>query len=229
MSRVTHRAPIGGAEYSSSKDLGKLGEQRSMNVERRDPELGRENRTVIDPGLQRCGPVDVGMFDEHLAEVAAPPPADLARFYLSHTNRRAFATEGPTFACIKITLHHSSVSVAIPNTPSSNRPAPRSLTPQSVLSGKRGPRLAISQSEHLDEGRGRTPIQPTTVPASILTKTQKMVNSSTRQRAGVPQGFDIEPARISNQDAWGTIIGPRLRVSASARLAPRLSPKQVGV
>jgi hypothetical protein len=228
ISRVTHRAPIGGAEDSLPEDLRKLGKQRFMNVKRGHPELGRESCTVIHPGLQRCGPVDVGVFDEYLAEVAAPPPADLARFYLSHRNPRAFATEGPTFACIKITLHHSSVSVAIPNTPSSSRPAPRSLTSRSVLSGERGPRVAISQSEHLDKGRDRMSIELTTVSASILTKTQKMVDRSTCQKAGAPQGFDIEPARISNQDACGTIIGAGLRVSASVRFVPRLSPKQTG-
>ena len=52
-------------------------------------------------------------------------------------------------------------------------------------------------------------IELTTVSSSIRTKTQKMVNRSTCQKVGAPQGFDIEPARISNQDACGTIIRSR--------------------
>ena len=71
---------------SLSEDLGKLSEQRPMDIQCGELELGRKYRTVIDPGLQRCRAVDVGVFDEHIADVRAPPPADLPGCYPCHTN-----------------------------------------------------------------------------------------------------------------------------------------------
>jgi len=53
---------------SLPEDLGKLREQRSVDIQRGEFELSRKYRTVINPGLQRCRTVDVSVFDEHIAD-----------------------------------------------------------------------------------------------------------------------------------------------------------------
>lgn len=153
-----HGAPDGGAGHSSSEDLRKLSEQRSVNIQRRDPELGRKYGAVIDPGLQSCGPVDVGVLNEHLAEVAAPLPTDLPGCYPCHTN--GAATEGPTatciikiapvpFSCFGRDTYHSVIEThTAVETPRTARP-----TPRSVLSGKHRPRLTRSRSDRVGDGR----------------------------------------------------------------------------
>jgi len=62
-----------------------------MNVQRGDPELRRECRTMIDPRFQRGGTIDVSMLDQHLADLRASQLADLPGFYLGQRSGSTFA------------------------------------------------------------------------------------------------------------------------------------------
>ena len=69
-----------------------------MNIQRRNPELGRKCRAVIDPGLQRCGPIHACMLHKHLPKLGASQPASLPRFYVARSKPSGCArgTRSPT-------------------------------------------------------------------------------------------------------------------------------------
>jgi hypothetical protein len=82
-----------------------------MNIQRGDPELRRKCPTVIDPGVQRCGTIDVSMLDSHLADLTAVQPADLPGFYLGERSVSTFALGKLRFICV--IKAHSAVPFSI--------------------------------------------------------------------------------------------------------------------
>jgi hypothetical protein len=67
----------------SPEDLRELCEQRSVNIQRRGPELVRKDGTMIDPSFQRCGAIDVRMPDQDLPDLTAAQDAGLPSSYLA--------------------------------------------------------------------------------------------------------------------------------------------------
>ena len=140
---------------SSPEDLGKLSEQGPVHVQRGHPELGRECRTMVDPGLQRRGTIYVCMLDQHLPDLGAAQPARLLGFYVAQGKPGACArgTRSPTRI---IEIHSASSPILGPTqgpSPTIARSGHLSLSfaPNTVknlpyLSGRRRPELGISEA-----------------------------------------------------------------------------------